>query len=196
RQTVYSNVAVHLKGSVGSFRPVDDKPSWTLDFCRFNPSQHFHGLRRIHLNNSVEDPSYCNEVLGSELFRSAGVPTPRVTRALVTLNGRRLGFYVLKEGFTEDFLGCYFTHPSGSLYEPDDGHDINQHLKRNSIQAPGNDRTALRALADIVRDAENLHRWERLDKVVAVDEFVSFMASEVMLGHRDGYCLARNNFRV
>jgi len=195
-QAVYSNVAVHLKGSIGSFRPVDDKPSWTLDFSRFNPSQKFHGLRRIHLNNSIEDPSYCNESLGSELFRSAGVPAPRVKRAVVTLNDRRLGLYVLKEGFTEDFLSCYFTHPSGSLYEPDEGHDINQHLKRNSILAPGNDRTALRTLADIVRDPDNLHRWVRLEKVLAVNEFVSFMAMEVMLGHRDGYCLARNNFRV
>ena len=196
RETVYRNVAVHLKGSVGSFRPVDDKPSWTLDFSRFNPGQRFHGLRRIHLNNSLEDPSYSNEVLGGELFRAAGVPAPRVARAVVTLNGRHLGIYVLKEGFTEDFVCCYFTHPSGSLYEPDEGHDINQHLKRNSIQAPGKDRTTLRTLAEIVRDPDHLHRWERLDNALAMDEFVSFMASEVMLGHRDGYCLARNNFRI
>lgn len=195
-QTVYSNVAVHLKGSVGSFRPVDDKPSWTVDFSKFNASQKFHGLRRIHLNNSVEDPSYCNELLGSELFRDAGVPAPRVTRALVTLNDRQLGLYVLKEGFTEDFLSCYFTHPSGGLYEPDEGHDINQHLKRNSIPVHGNDRAALRSLADVVRDPDPVHRWERLEKILAIDEFVSFMAMEVLLGHRDGYCLARNNFRI
>jgi len=195
-QTHFSNVAVHLKGSIGSFRPVDDKASWTLDFSRFNPSQKFHGLRRIHLNNSVEDPSYCNELLGSELFRAAGVPTPRVTRAVVTLNDRRLGLYVLKEGFTEDFLSCYFRQPCGTLYEPDEGHDINQRLKRNSIQAPGTDRTALRALAETLRDPDNLRRWERLEKVLAIDEVLSFMAMEVMLGHRDGYCLARNNFRV
>ncbi len=29
-----------------------------------------------------------------------------------------------------------------------------------------------------------------------MDHFVAFMAMEVMLGHRDGYCLARNNYRV
>src|SRR5205085_6050826 len=90
----YRDVAVHLKGSVGSFRPLEDKPAFTLDFSRFSPGQKFHGLRRIHLNNSVEDPSYCNEQLGSELFRAAGIPAPRVTRAVVTLNQRRLGPYV------------------------------------------------------------------------------------------------------
>src|SRR6202034_2874366 len=28
----YHDVGIHLKGSVGSFRPVDDKPDLTLDF--------------------------------------------------------------------------------------------------------------------------------------------------------------------
>src|SRR5438128_2103065 len=71
RGAVFRDVAVRLKGSVGSFRPLDEKPSFTLDFDRFKAGQKFHDLRRIHLNNSVEDPSYCNELLGSELFRQA-----------------------------------------------------------------------------------------------------------------------------
>ena len=58
---VYPQVAVHLKGSLGSFRPFDDKPALTLDFSRFQNGRKFHGLRRFHLNNSVEDPSYVNE---------------------------------------------------------------------------------------------------------------------------------------
>jgi len=192
----YEDVAVHLKGSVGSFREVDDKPALTLDFNRFDARQRFHGLRRIHLNNSVEDPSYCNELLGSELFRAAGIPAPRVAHAVVTLNGRRLGLYVLKEGFTEDFLGCYFRQVGGGLYEPGEGHDVNQRLKRNSVQAPKGDRAALQALAEAALEPGLASRWGHLEQSLEVDQFVTFMAMEVMLGHRDGYCLARNNYRV
>ncbi len=193
---VFDDVAIHLKGSIGSFREVDDKPDLTLDFNRFNTRQKFHSLRRIHLNNSVEDPSYCNEMLGSELFRAAGIPAPRVAHAVVTLNGRRLGLYVLKEGFTEDFLGCYYKTIGGNLYEPADGHDVNQHLKRNSIVAPRQDRAALESLADATLETDLAKRWPRLEKTLEVDQFVDFMAMEVMVGHRDGYCLARNNYRV
>ena len=196
KEKTYTNVAIHLKGSIGSFRPIDNKPSWTLDFSRFSPGQKFHGLRRIHLNNSVEDPSYCNERLGSELFRAAGVPAPRVTRAIVILNSRPLGLYVLKEGFTEDFLSCYFPHPSGNLYEPDEGHDVHQRLKRNSVQAPRNDRAGLRTLAEAVLDPDYQHRWRRLEQVLSTDEVISFVAMEIIVCHRDGYSLARNNFRL
>lgn len=194
--TVYPKVGVHLKGATGSFRAVDDKPSLTLDFGRFNEGQRFHGLRRIHLNNSVEDPSFANEKLGSELFQSSGVPAPRVTRATVVLNGRNLGLYVLKEGFTEDFLACHFKRVGGDLYEPEGGHDIDQHLKRSSVLAPVENRGALAMLAAAVVEPDPVRRWERLEAVLEIDRFLAFMAMEVMLGHRDGYCLARNNFRV
>jgi CotH protein len=193
---VYSNVAVHLKGSVGSFRPVDDKPSLTLDFARFSPAQRFHGLRRIHLNNSIEDPSYCNEQLGSELFRTAGIPAPRVSRAVVTLNGRPLGLYLLKEAFTEDFLGCYFPHVTGDLFEPGEGHDVNEHLKRVSLPGPAHGRAVLKALSQAALDQDPGRGWGRLQAVLDVDRFIRFMVLEIMLCHRDGYCLARNNFKA
>ena len=193
---VYPQVAVHLKGSVGSSRAVDDKPSLTLDFCRFQNGRKFHGLRRIHLNNSVEDPSQLNEQLGSELFAAAGVPAPRVTHTLVVLNGRALGLYVLKEGFTEDFLARHFKQCGGDLFEPESGHDIDQHLKRNSAQGPTQGRAALKALAAAVQEPDPALRWQRLEGVLDTERFIRFMAMEIMLGHRDGYCLARNNFRV
>ena len=83
---VYTNVALHLKGSF-SFQPVDGKPSMTLNFDKFAPGRLFHGLNKIHLNNSVQDPSYLCESFARELFLSLGVPSPRATPALVKLNG-------------------------------------------------------------------------------------------------------------
>src|SRR5439155_16897824 len=55
---VYTNVAIHLKGGLGSFRPLDDKPALTLNFERSAEGQRFHGLQKVHLNNSVQDSSY------------------------------------------------------------------------------------------------------------------------------------------
>ena len=194
--TVYDDVALHLKGSVGSFRPVDDKPGFTLDFSLLRPGRKFHGLRRIHLNNSVEDPAYCNEQLGSEVFRSAGIPAPRVTRSVVMLNERRLGLYVLQEGFTEDFLSCYFRKIGGNLFEPGEGHDVNQRLKRTRIDAPTQSRKLLENLSDVALEKDLTRRWTRLHTVLDVERFIRFMTIEVMLAHRDGYCLARNNFKL
>jgi hypothetical protein len=191
----YTNVGLHLKGAIGSFRTIDDKPSLTLSFDRQVESRRFHGLRKIHLNNSVEDPSYLSELLGSELFRAAGVPAARVTHAVVELNGRALGLYVLKEGFTEDFLALHFGNPHSRLYEPGPGHDVNEELDEKAGPAAP-DRAGLDALASAIAIEDLAQRWQRVRQTLDVERFLSFMALEVMLGHRDGYCLARNNFRL
>ncbi|HEY2951944.1 MAG TPA: CotH kinase family protein [Verrucomicrobiae bacterium] len=192
---VYESVGLHLKGSTGSFRSLDDKPGLTLSFARFNSGQRFHGLRKIHLNNSVEDDSYLNEWIGGELFRAAGVPAPRVSWALVQLNGRKLGLYVLKEGFTEDFLGLHFTRTNGNLYDAGAGHDVTDEMERDSGDGP-EDRADLKALVGAALERDLTNRWQRLERILDLDRFLSFMATEVIIGHRDGYCLAHNNYRI
>jgi spore coat protein H len=191
----FEEVAIHLKGSTGSFRGLDGKPAFTISFDRFDSTQRFHGHRKIHLNNSVEDPSYMNELIGGEFFRAAGVPAARVTHAIVELNGRHLGVYVLKEGFTEDFLALYFRHPTGNLYDTGAGRDVDEPLRKDLGPNP-EDRADLEALADAALDPDFVRRWPRLQRALDMERVLSFMAAEILLGHRDGYCLARNNFRV
>ena len=191
------DVALRLKGRTGSYRGLDDKPAFTLDFDRFAPSQRFHGLSKLHLNNSVEDPTYLHERLGAELFRSAGVPAPRVSHALVELSGRRLGLYVLKEGFAPEFLAQHFRRTDGNFYEPEPGpgSDVTGAMRRSfgTGVADGSD---LRRLATAASQTNLSARWSQLAGVLDTDRFLSFTAMEVLLGHRDGYCLAKNNYRL
>jgi len=192
---VWREVGVHLRGTVGSFRGIDGKPGFTVNFEKFAPGQRFHGLRKIYLNNSVEDASYLNELIGNELFRAAGQPAPLVTHAVVELNEKPLGLYVLKEGFAEEFLARHFRHPDGNLYDIGPGHDVNEPLTKDLGKGP-DDAAELVALTDAALEPDPVRRWQRLERTLDVDRFTSFMAMEILLGHRDGYCLARNNFRV
>jgi hypothetical protein len=192
---VWREVGIHLKGAVGSFRGIDGKAAFTVSFEKFAPEQRFHGLRKIYLNNSVEDASYMNELVGGELFRAAGLPAPLVTHAVVEINDKPLGLYVLKEGFAEEFLARHFRHPDGNLYDIGPGHDVDEPLTRDLGKGP-DDATELTALTEAALESDVVRRWQKLERTLEVDRFISFMAMEILLGHRDGYCLARNNFRV
>src|SRR5439155_24019884 len=186
-------------GSVGSFRPIDEKPALTLNFSRLQPNRTFHGRTKIHLNNSVEDPTFLNEKLGSLIFSKAGIATPAVQHALVKLNGRRLGLYVVKEGFTREFLARHFNDPTGNLYDSDTASQISDDLDLdpNVGLAPGRTgRADLNRLLDLGRIRDPRQRWRELERVVDLDQFLSFMTIEVMICHRDGYSLARNNYRL
>jgi spore coat protein H len=189
-------IGIHLKGAVGSFRSIDGKPAFTINLDKAGETNRFHGLRKFHLNNSVEDPTYMHELLGSELFIAAKVPASRVSHAIVEMNGKRLGMYVLKEAFTEEMLGRFFRHPKGNFYDiTRDGHDVDEKMDKAFGHGP-NDRSDLEAVAAFVHEPDLQQRWQGLQRTLDVDRFLSFMALEFLLVHRDGYCLARNNFRI
>lgn len=193
-KTTYENVGIHLKGAAGSFRGVDDRPALTLNFDKFKDDQEFHDLDKIHLNNSVQDPSVLNELLSSDLNLAAGVPAARVTHARVWLNGRDLGVYVLMEGFNKKFLKRHGLDPEGNFYEPVISNDLDGQITLQSGTGPS-DRSDVKAVIAACREPDPAKRWQRVEQVVDIDRFISFMALELMNCHWDGYCQARNNYR-
>jgi len=190
----YEHVGIHLKGAAGSFQGLDARPALTLNFDKFKEDQEFHDLDKIHLNNSVQDPGYLNELMCSELFLAAGVPAARATHARVWLNGRDLGFYVLKEGFNKGFVKRHFAEADGNLYEGGFVQDIDGQPKLQNGSGP-TDRSDVKALVEACRQGDPAKRWERLEQLVDIDQFISFMALELMTSHWDGYCNNRNNYR-
>jgi spore coat protein H len=192
--TTYSDVGIHLKGAAGSYRGFDDKPALTLKFDKFDKGQKFHALDKLHLNNSVQDPAYLSELICSELFLAAKVPTARTTHAVVELQGRKRGFYVLKEGYDKAFLKRHFGDASGHLYDGGFLTDIDQPIKQSG-DANG-DHADLKALAVACREADPAQRIAKIDKLLDLDRFITMMALEVMAWHWDGYGMKSNNYRI
>jgi hypothetical protein len=152
-------------------------------------------LRKIHLNNSAEDPTFLMEILCSELCRRAGLPAARSSHATLTLNGRKLGLYVLKEGLTKEFLEQYFDDASGNFYDGGFRRDINRPLERIGGKGPEDqsDRLALLAAA---REPNPARRWRRLQQVLDTDRFITLLALTSIMWNWDGYPMARNNYRI
>ncbi len=190
---VYTNVAVRLKGGPGSFRRFHDTPSFTVNFEEFAPGQTFHGLKKIHLNSSVQDNTRLNEKICRELFEAAGVPAPRAGHAVLSVNGRDPRLYVVLEGVNKQFLKRYFKDAKGNVYDGHSGSDVTTALPINSGEEP---RDRLRDLARAVRETDLNVRLEKLEQTLDLDRFLSFMALEMMLSHWDGYTMGRNNYRI
>ena len=187
---VFTDVGFHLKG-MGSFQPLDEKPSFVIKFDKYS-GQEYCGLTKLMLNNSIQDQTYLSELLGTTLFRDAGVPAARVTHARVALNGRDLGLYVAIEAMNKPFLKRHFSNTKGNLYE---GYlaDIDTRLDQDNGQETS--QADVRALRAACRIEDLSERYQRLSKVLDVERFASFAAVEVLIAHWDGYTLHTNNYR-
>lgn len=194
---VWKDVGVHLKGAAGSFRGIEDRPALTMSFTKFTPDQTFHGLRKLHLNNSVQDGSLMTENICGELFRKAGVPAARVSYATVEINGRSKGLYVLKEGFAKEMLGLYFKNTKGNLYDGGFLRDITEPLERDSGDGDDvNNWADLKELVKACQEQDAAKRFAALDQVLDLDRFISFSALEMITDDWDGYIRNRNNYRI
>lgn len=193
---VYRDVGVHLKGAAGSFRGIDDKPGLTLNMNKYVDGQLFHGIDKFHLANSVQDPSYLSELLCGELMRAAGVPASRVTHAIVTINGKRRGLYYLKEGYDKGFLTRHFKNHDGNLYDGGFLRDIDQPLQLLSTKNDVKDYADLKALNAAAREKDPAQRYQKLEQLLDMDKFISYLALEVIMWDWDGYPMNRNNYRI
>lgn len=190
----YKHVAVKLKGSAGSFQGIDARPGFSVNMEKFKGGRPFHGVTRFQLNNSVQDESALRELLAGEIARKAGVPASRCTHAIVRLNDKYLGLYVLKEAFREDFLAAFFKNTGGRLYESAFCTEIRKEMELDRGDA--SDGSRLVELVEALSDPDGERQLRRVQAAIEVEAYIRYVALENILCHWDGYSFNRNNYRI
>lgn len=189
------SVGVRKKGFLGSLDT--NKPSLKLKFDEYVPGREFHGLERLTLNNCKQDDSYLRQALAYRTMSQAGLVAPRCNFARVTVNGTDLGLYAHVESVDTEFLRRRFFDDRGNLYAGtlSDFRPqwVNTFDKKTHADDP--DRSDLDAVVDALAqpDADVLGA---LEAVVDVEQFLTYWAAEVLIGHWDGYAHNTNNFFV
>jgi hypothetical protein len=194
--TRLENVGVRKKGFIGSLSAT--RPSLKLKLDEYVDGQRYLTMSRLTLNNVRQDPSLVRTCLAYAMFADAGSPAPRCNFAHVTVNGEDMGVYVHVESVDKRFLRAHFATDQGNLYEGtlSDFRPEYQHTfeaKTNEATADGSD---LAVLTDALASASDAELEGALAATIDVDEFLSFWALEVLMGHWDGYSGNTNNFFV
>jgi hypothetical protein len=200
REQTLASIGVRLKGEA-SFRELDDKPAFRLKLDEFVSGQRLFGLKRLTLNNDVQDPSSLSQSLAYRLFRAAGMPAPRCNHALLYVNGEYYGLYSNVETEDKVFLSRWFSSDDGNLYEEGDsdlvsGSAASFELETNEGRSDRSDLEALiAALARATPGDFNQIVGQQLD----LAHYLSYAALEALAGGEDGYSYVRgtpNNFRL
>ncbi len=92
------------------------KPSFKIEFSRYESQNTFLGLRNLVLRANTQDASMMHERIGMELFRRLGVAAPRESYARLYINDQYAGVYTLVEDLDPVFLQRNFGESAGYLY--------------------------------------------------------------------------------
>ncbi|MCY1064615.1 CotH kinase family protein [Nannocystis sp. RBIL2] len=193
-------IGVRLKGNYGSYRTLDQKAAFLLNFDRYVDDQLLLGLEKLAVNNMVQDCSMQREILGYSLFRDVGIPAPRAGHVVVRVNGEPYGLYTAVESVdNEPYLDHWYGSDKGSIYEGAYGSDIRNELVPSFDQDNGDDV----AFADLYEFAAALDTMldpasftSDVAAILDLERYLDFAATEIYLGHWDGYAWTRNNYYV
>ena len=206
----FAEAGLRFKGnsSFGFSRGTSKRP-FKIDLNRFK-KQKLHGRTKLNLSTSFLDPAFMKEKLGYEIYRAAGMATPGVGWANVTLAvagepKELLGIYVLIEQVDERFVVRNFGKASkGSLLMKPDGiedwpsfSDKAEANELYSIKIGENNAAQIRRFAQLVKLIEQGSDQEFASQIVErmdVEQFAGYLAATSILANVDSYIGMPHNY--
>jgi uncharacterized protein (TIGR03437 family) len=196
----------------GSRSPI--KPNIDLNFAHYTKSQTFMGEGFLVLVAGNEDPSNLHSWLAMELFRKMGIPAPRESFGVVTVNGTLLGFYTIVEHDDAAFVQRNYGESGGYLYEWEnigDFYDFGNLGANPQLYAPYLDLKTNQAAPDLqtftnlvqVINQPSSSSFTDAQFIAALEQymdprmFLTYAATENVLGEGDGLVggiIGMNNF--
>lgn len=190
-------VGLKIKGNM-TRRGFAGKPSLKIDVNEWYPNQRFYGLRKLTLNNMVQDKSMLKEHVAYRFFRDRGVPAPRHGYVRLTINGQAYGLYGLVQSMDQQFIDAWWPDDDeGNLYEGGYGADLlDGRYEDFALQEEGvpADMSDLAALVSALDQATPETMMDTLEARFEIDPLLDALAIDLLSGNWDAYARAANNF--
>ncbi len=185
------------------------KKSFKLDFNHFVPGRKFYDLEKMNLNGEHNDPSIMRSKLCWDLFQQIRVPASRANYMRLYINDKYFGLYINVEHVDDEFVQKRFGNQNGNLYKclyPADlvylGADQQPYKKlfgdRQAYELmtnkDNNDYSDLVHFIDVLNNTPTSQLKSELEKIFNVDNFLKWLALNVLVGSWDDYWYLKNNY--
>lgn len=192
--TNLNEIGVRLKGQAS--RGAAKMPL-KIKFDAFVTGQKFMGLKRMTLNNMVQDPTMIHESTVYRLYRAAGIPAPRTSYAKVFIDGNYYGLYLNIESIDKEFAQRWFPSTQHIYSGP---YNCDVVVGVSGCYEAGIGDPLVRTDLNHAASYSNLHGlawWTAINTVADMPTIIKLMATDVLIANWDGYTDAvQNNHSV
>ena len=209
-QTI-KGVGLRYKGNGTFFAYVEDdvtrRLSFKIDFNEYDDELEFHGLTKINLNNA----SLIREPLSYELFREAGIYCSQVGYAKVSLtipgkiDRRPHGLYTIIEQVDKRFLKDRYSSAKGLLMKPSTfgafryfGEEWDEYQIGFVPKTKPTEEQKQRVIefSRLIHKSEDDAFEEKVEEYLDVDQFLRFIAVNVLLTNLDSFLGGSQNYYI
>ncbi|MEM6967453.1 MAG: CotH kinase family protein, partial [Bacteroidota bacterium] len=200
------NVGFRLRGNTSRYA---DKKSFKISFNTYEPGRKYYGVEKLNLNGEHNDPTILRSKLGWDIARQYSLVGSRANHVRFYINGEYRGLYLNVEHIDEEFVNLRYGSNDGNLYKclyPADldylGQDPDVYklevfgrqpydLKTNTDE---DDYTKLAHFIDVLNNTPTADLPCELEKVFNVNQYLKYIAFDVLTGNWDGPIYNKNNF--
>ncbi len=208
----YKDVGLRFKGNAtyASSSNILRRPL-KIKFDKYVENQQFHGQKKISLGNNIMDATHVRDVLAYEVFRQAGVPSPRTAwaKVYITIPGQYdnefVGLYTLDENIDKTFLKDHFDTKKGVLYKPEGiqalpylGEDWKTYESRYRPKGEvgAADKKRFLDFLKLVNDSKDEQFRNEIDSYLDLDEFLRYLAGNAVLANFDSFIGLGHNYYI
>lgn len=223
----FDGVGLRVKGGCGSARRLDDKAAFKSNLSWDDPNiegcpenRRLHGLKRLTLNNQIQDDSNSHDRLAYHFYKLLDIPTPRVAPINMRVNDESWGLYLNVESISRRFIARWFQSNQGMLYEgtyrcdldldnipAEDATELTCFSQKFSLDecdpvqmddgiADQQNFEPLRTLIEDYNLVSDARFFQDMSTLFDMKRFINLMAADVIIAHWDGYMYNRNNYRL
>jgi spore coat protein CotH len=190
---------------------VTRRLSFKIDFNEYDDELEFRGLTKVNLNNNGTDPSLMREPLSYELFREAGIHCSRVGYAKVSLtipgkvDRKPHGLYTVVEQVDKRFLKDRYGSAKGLLMKPSTfgafryfGEEWDEYEVGFVPKTKPSEEQKQRVIefARLIHKTEDDAFEEKVQDYLDVDQFLRFLAVNVLLSNLDSFLGGTQNHYI
>lgn len=208
----FDDAGLRFKGN-SSYRSAQGgfKRPFKIDTNRFVKGQKIYGRTKLNLSNSYLDSAFMKEKLAYELYRAAGIQTPGVGWATLTLTiegvteKQRLGVYVLVEQVDKQFVERNFEQATkGSLLMkpeissnwlyPGEGPELYEPF---SVKIGEDDPAPFKRfgeLLQLIHSGADAAFASEIGERMDLDQFAGYLAATSLLANIDSYIGMPHNY--
>ncbi|MFN8864694.1 MAG: CotH kinase family protein [Flavobacteriales bacterium] len=206
RTDTIENVGFRLRGNTSMNA---SKKSFKVSINAFTPGLNWLGLEKLNLNGNANDPSLLRAKLCWDMIRHFHLAGSRTSFVRLYINDEFKGVYLNTEHIDEQFAQAYFRDETSHLWKCTYPADLNYlgsnpelykleawgrrvyELKTNTEQ---DDYSALAEFIDALNNTPANTFQCQLERVFNVDDYLKYLAIDVLTGNWDNYAYNQNNF--
>jgi spore coat protein CotH len=175
-----------------------EKPGLLIDTNKYVSNQEFHGLKKLVLDNVIQDASFLHEPLAYQVFEAMGIASPAISYTRVTVNDEYWGVYWLVENIDKNFLAARLGDKEGNLFKyeyvedyrfTEKGSDPRSYLGifQPETHEDNPDPSGLMEFIRAANTAPEAGFAAAMAPYIDVDKFLTYIAVENAIAGQDGF---------